>query len=160
MVNFPTLLGEVIRASWNHGLLTQVDWETHRARPKNGDNVWKSWKLFHKNDHRKNMLRVSWDAGPSHNKPHVYTLYSGCLLAISPFKGLLGVWNSYGTIPRASAFFLWNDTDEDRNKKFHGDTVDGSEIRRSPVEAGTLSLYLQGFIHPRWCGFFPSTIWW
>ena len=30
------------------------------------------------------------------------------------------------------------------------DTVDGSEIRLSPVEAGRLSLYLQGFIHPRW----------
>ena len=30
--------------------------------------------------------------------------------------------------------------------------VDGSEIRRSPVEVGSLSQYLQGFIHPRWCG--------
>ena len=30
-------------------------------------------------------------------------------------------------------------------------TVDGSEIRRSPVEFGRLSHYLQGFIHPRWC---------
>ena len=30
-------------------------------------------------------------------------------------------------------------------------TVDGSEIRRSPVEVDSLSLYLQGFgIHPRW----------
>ncbi len=25
------------------------------------------------------------------------------------------------------------------------------EIRRSPVEVGSLSHYLQGFIHPRWC---------
>ena len=30
-------------------------------------------------------------------------------------------------------------------------TVDGSEIRRSPVEVGSLSHYLQGFLHPRWC---------
>ena len=29
-------------------------------------------------------------------------------------------------------------------------TVDGSEIRRSPVEVGSLSHYLLGFIHPRW----------
>ena len=27
-------------------------------------------------------------------------------------------------------------------------TVDGSEFRRSPVEVGSLSHYLQGFIHP------------
>ena len=27
-----------------------------------------------------------------------------------------------------------------------------SEIRRSPVEVGSLSRYLQGFLHPRWCG--------
>ena len=25
-----------------------------------------------------------------------------------------------------------------------------AEIRRSPVEVGSLSRYLQGFIHPRW----------
>ena len=25
-----------------------------------------------------------------------------------------------------------------------------AEIRRSPVEVGSLSHYLQGFIHPRW----------
>ena len=31
-----------------------------------------------------------------------------------------------------------------------GDTVDGSEIRRSPVEVGSLFQYLQGFLHPRW----------
>ena len=30
------------------------------------------------------------------------------------------------------------------------DIVDGSEIRRSPVEVVGLSHYLQGFIHPRW----------
>ncbi len=29
-------------------------------------------------------------------------------------------------------------------------TVDGAEIRRSPVEVGSLSHDLQGFIHPRW----------
>ena len=29
-------------------------------------------------------------------------------------------------------------------------TVDGSEIRRAPVEVGSLSHYLQGFLHPRW----------
>ena len=28
-------------------------------------------------------------------------------------------------------------------------TFDGSEIRRSPVEVGSLSHYLQGFMHPR-----------
>ena len=33
------------------------------------------------------------------------------------------------------------------------------EIRRSPVEVGSLSHYLQGFIHPRWlAGFLPSTV--
>ena len=28
-------------------------------------------------------------------------------------------------------------------------TVDGSEIRRSPVEVGSFFHYLQGFIHPK-----------
>ena len=38
-------------------------------------------------------------------------------------------------------------------------TVDGSEIRRSPVEVGSLAHYLQGFIHPRWCRISePSTV--
>ena len=32
------------------------------------------------------------------------------------------------------------------------------EIRRSPVEVGSLSHHLQGFIHPRWCRFLPSTV--
>ena len=32
------------------------------------------------------------------------------------------------------------------------------EIRRSAVEVGSLSLYLQGFIHPNgYAGFLPST---
>ena len=31
----------------------------------------------------------------------------------------------------------------------YNDTLDGSEIRRSPVEVGSLSHYLQGFMHPR-----------
>ena len=40
-----------------------------------------------------------------------------------------------------------------------GDTVDGSEIRRSPVEVGSLSHDLQGFVHLRWlAGFVPSTV--
>ena len=39
------------------------------------------------------------------------------------------------------------------------DTIDGSEIRDSPVEVGSLSHYFQGFTHPRWCRcFFPSTV--
>ena len=39
-------------------------------------------------------------------------------------------------------------------------TVDGSEIRRSPVEVGSWSHYLQGFINPRWCRISePSTVW-
>ena len=29
--------------------------------------------------------------------------------------------------------------------------MDGSKIWRSPVEVGSFSHYLQGFIHPRWC---------
>ena len=33
------------------------------------------------------------------------------------------------------------------------------EIRRSPVEVGSLSHHLQGFIHPRWlAGFLKSTV--
>ena len=31
------------------------------------------------------------------------------------------------------------------------DTVDGRNPVNSPVEIGSLSHYLQGFIHPRWC---------
>ena len=44
---------------------------------------------------------------------------------------------------------------------YHLYTVDGSEIRPSPVEVGSLSDYLQGFIHPRWLFGIsePSTIW-
>ena len=39
-------------------------------------------------------------------------------------------------------------------------TVDGSEIRRSPVEVGSLSHYLRSFIHPNGgcLGFQPSTV--
>ena len=39
-------------------------------------------------------------------------------------------------------------------------TVDGSEIRQSPVEVGSLSHSLQGFKHPtsRGVGFLPSTV--
>ena len=38
-------------------------------------------------------------------------------------------------------------------------TVDGSEIRRSPVEVGSLSHYLQGFSTiPGGAGFLPSTV--
>ena len=34
-----------------------------------------------------------------------------------------------------------------------------AEIRRSPVEVGSLSHYLQGFIHPNGgAGFLPSTV--
>ena len=29
--------------------------------------------------------------------------------------------------------------------------VNGSEIRHSPVEVGSLSHYFQGVLHPRWC---------
>ena len=35
------------------------------------------------------------------------------------------------------------------NKRKLGDTVDGRNP--APVEVGSLSHYLQGFIHPRWC---------
>ena len=34
------------------------------------------------------------------------------------------------------------------------DSIDGSEIRDSPVEVGSLSHYFQGFSHPRWCRIF------
>ena len=39
-------------------------------------------------------------------------------------------------------------------------SVDGSEIRREkPVEVGSLSHYLQGFIHARWlAGFLPTVL--
>ena len=38
-------------------------------------------------------------------------------------------------------------------------SVPVEEIRRSPVEVGSLSHYLQGFIRPRWlAGFLPSTV--
>ncbi len=37
----------------------------------------------------------------------IYTLYSGYLLGISPFKGLLRGLNSWGTILRVPAFSLW-----------------------------------------------------
>ncbi len=38
-------------------------------------------------------------------------------------------------------------------------TVDGSEIRPSPVEVGSLSHYLHYFWHPRWfLGFLPSAV--
>jgi len=36
-------------------------------------------------------------------------------------------------------------------KRWVEHTVDGSEIRHPPVEVGSLSHYLQGFTHPRWC---------
>ena len=50
-----------------------------------------------------------------------------------------------------------------RSNPFNGKgrftTVDGSEIRRSPVEFGSPSHYLQGFLHPRWCRISePSTV--
>ena len=36
-------------------------------------------------------------------------------------------------------------------------TVDGSEILHQLI--CSLSHYLQGFTHPRWCRIFPSTVW-
>ena len=46
------------------------------------------------------------------------------------------------------------------DSKFHSHTVDGSEIRRSPVEVDSLSHYLQGFSTiPGGClGFLPPTV--
>ena len=43
------------------------------------------------------------------------------------------------------------DSQQIQQKINNDHTVDGSEILRSPVEVGSLSHYLQGFIHPRWC---------
>ena len=41
----------------------------------------------------------------------------------------------------------------------YNDTVDGSEILRSPVEVASLSQYLRRFLHPRWCRISePSTV--
>ena len=61
---------------------------------------------------------------------------------------------------------LWNGFIFFENSSFFqgvipmSDSVDGSfEIRRSPVEVGSLSLYYQGFIHRRWlAGFLPSDV--
>ena len=39
----------------------------------------------------------------------------------------------------------------DLTKKVPDPTVDGSEILQATVEAGSLSYYLQGLIHPRRC---------
>ena len=33
----------------------------------------------------------------------------------------------------------------------NGPTVDGRTPANSPVEVGSVSRYLQGFIHPGWC---------
>ena len=41
--------------------------------------------------------------------------------------------------------------------RFTGSTVDGSEIRRSPVEVGSLSHYFQGFIYSKWLFGISST---
>ena len=43
---------------------------------------------------------------------------------------------------------LQNHPQDPKNSQF--EPVDGSEIRRSQVEVGSLSCYLQGLIHPRW----------
>ena len=58
--------------------------------------------------------------------------------------GSLGIYKKVGTY---TCFFI-------------GTTVDGSEMRRSPVEFGTVSHYLQGFSTiPGGClGFLPSTM--
>ncbi len=52
------------------------------------------------------MVGVPWDGGPLIINP-IYTLYSGYLLGISPFKGLLGGLKQLGYHPRVPAFFLW-----------------------------------------------------
>ena len=58
-------------------------------------------------------------------------------------------WGSLGGCCKLFAMrqllrFSWKTVDP-RN------TVDGSELRRSPLEIRSLSHYLEGFIHPRWC---------
>ena len=55
------------------------------------------------------------------------------------------------TVLTLTSLFLWQ----------RGNTADGSEIRLSPVEVGSLSHYLQGFIHPSWLFGIsePSTVW-
>ena len=45
------------------------------------------------------------------------------------------------------------DKPEQISLNFH-DSVDGSEILRSPVEVGSLSHYLQGLIHAKCCNIF------
>ena len=52
------------------------------------------------------------------------------------FQGNVGWWN----------IIIWPDIYLSMNG-----TVNGSEIRRAPVEVGSLSHYLQGFFNPRWC---------
>ena len=47
-----------------------------------------------------------WDGGPLVINL-IYTLYSGYLLGISPFKGLLGGLKQLGYHPRVPAFSLW-----------------------------------------------------
>ena len=53
------------------------------------------------------------------------------------------------------SMFTWDSTFQTFSRTLNSGsiihTVDGSEIRRSPVEVDSLSHYLQGFIHPRWC---------
>ena len=56
-------------------------------------------------------------------------------------------WHTFGT-------FL-GETSVKSASSSHIDTVDGSEIRRSPVEVASLSHYLQGLCIPGGAGFLP-----
>ena len=46
---------------------------------------------------------------------------------------------------------VWRFVAETTPHKNNSDTVDGSEILHPPVGVGSLSHYLPGFIHPKWC---------
>ena len=90
-------------------------------------------------------INITSKSGLNHHNipsqdPVIFNIKAGISLEASvlPALGAASLWKR----GRSSAQ-MW------RTQWYVGDTVDGSEIRRSPVEVGSLSHYQHNFIDPR-----------
>ena len=106
-------------------------------------NLWTRWTIIKKNEI--SWINITSKSGLNHHNipsedPVIFHIKAGISLEASvlPALGAASLWKR----GRSSAQ-MW------RTQWYVGDTVDGSEIRRSPVEVGSLSHYQRNFIDPR-----------
>ena len=84
----------------SHVFSRKVWWKLAKLSQCSAGEMWLSGVVFHREN------GGSLGMGPLIINP-IYTLYSGYLLGISPFKGLCGGLKQLGPHPRVPAFSLW-----------------------------------------------------